>query len=75
MKNKPFILALLVIAVLLFAGFAQTSKPQYEYKFENNISEQKANELGAQGWELVAAPTVISGGMHNVVAYVFKRAR
>lgn len=69
---------LLVIAIVLGSLFsvAWTQRPQqtlWEYKFEYEIREKKANELGAQGWELVAiSPT---GSASSVTEYVFKRAK
>lgn len=71
---------LLLIAVLLLTVIVATAGnyPQqktWEYKIEFNIREKKANELGAQGWELVAVGSAGSGPTSNVTEYVFKRAR
>lgn len=49
---------------------AQPQNIQWEYKFEYNLKEGKANELGAEGWELAAAsPT------GSITAFVFKRQK
>jgi hypothetical protein len=73
MKKKILSAAALVLLVLC-AGFTyQTARSQFEYKFENGVTEKKANELGADGWELVA---VLPAGAGRVVPeYIFKRAR
>lgn len=75
MKNIliTLILALCVVATVGFTQ--QPSRPQWEYKFEYNVSEKKANTLGANGWELVAVGSAGSGITSNVETYVFKRAR
>lgn len=69
MKKNLLIVALL-IGVLFLVGF-QTSKPQYEYKFVNQASEKKANELAALGYELVA----VDSSTENVPTYIFKRTK
>ena len=73
MKNILLTLAL-VIGILFTAG-AQQPRMQWEYKFEYNVSQKKANELGAQGWELVTASSTGSGTASNVETFVFKRAK
>lgn len=53
-------LLIIVIAVLLLAGWT-LQKPSWEYM--STTKEKQLNELGAQGWELVAAsPLITSGG-------------
>lgn len=48
----------------------------WEYKFEYSASEKKANELGLQGWELVAIQSPSTAGFgNNIPTYVFKRER
>lgn len=73
MKNKLLLLILLLAVLTLGARF---STPTYEYKFETSISEKKANELGAQGWELVAVDSRSGGGtVVSITTFVFKRAK
>ena len=75
MKNRLLLVAILIVTILC-AGFVfqNSTKPsQYEYKFEYAASEKKANELAAQGWELVAIES--PGANHPVATYVFKRAK
>lgn len=69
---KQILLTLaLVLSVLTVGAATQQPKPQqWEYKIEWNINEKKANELGSQGWELVAVDT-----QSNVQEYAFKRAK
>lgn len=77
MKNKIYI-ALLVVLVLCFGSYVTKSAPApvtYEYKFDFNTSEKKANELGSQGWDLVAVQSTGPGLGNNVPTYVFKRAK
>ena len=70
---------LLIVSIcLLFLSAVAFSRPTsatYEYKFEYKMSERKANELGAQGWELAAIESTGPGISNNVPTYVFKRAR
>jgi hypothetical protein len=70
MKHKILIITL-IIGVLLTTAWTQ-SRTQWEYKFENRVSENKANDLGAEGWELVA---IHSTGSSIVSTYVFKRPK
>jgi hypothetical protein len=74
MKHKTFLLIALCLIVLLVAGFT-LQKTQWEYKFEYNLSEKKANALGAEGWELVTASSTGSGPTSNVETFVFKRPK
>ena len=69
---------LLFILCLCITAFAQTNNSahqSFEYKIEYKLSEKKANELGAQGWELVAMGSTGSGSSSNIIEYVFKRAK
>lgn len=72
---RRYLLIITLLAGLLFTT-AWTQRPQqtlWEYKFEYEIREKKANELGVQGWELVAiSPT---SGTSSVTEYVFKRPK
>ena len=69
----------LIIAVSVLVAFSQTPKPNlviWEYKFEFQCTEKKANQLGAEGWELVAIqPPSNVGISNNISTYVFKRAK
>lgn len=70
---------LIVSICLLFLSAGAFSAPApvtYEYKFEYKMNEKKANELGAQGWELAAIESTSNAGIaNNVPTYVFKRQR
>lgn len=71
MKHKTLLALALILSILSISAATQQPKPQqWEYKFEWNIKEKKANELGAQGWELVSVNTIT-----NVQEYAFKRAK
>ena len=72
MRKKLYTVA--AAALLLCAlGFTQSNRPAWEYKFEHAPSEKKANELGGQGWELVA---IQSTGPNIIVpTYVFRRQK
>ncbi|MGI8554966.1 MAG: hypothetical protein ACR2LT_01215 [Pyrinomonadaceae bacterium] len=67
------LIASLSIIVLAQTGASNTPPKVFEYKYENRPSEEKANELGTVGWELVA----IQGATdHNFNAtYVFKQEK
>lgn len=64
------ILITLVLTIGLLFTVAAQPRTAWEYKVEWNASEKKANELGAQGWELIAVDT-----HSNVQSFVFKRAK
>jgi hypothetical protein len=75
MKKTLPIIALVLLSLVSIA-WVQSSKPvQWEYKFDFNTSEKKANELGAQGWELVAIQSTGPGVGHNVSTYAFRRVK
>lgn len=60
-------LLIIVVAVLLLAGWTFQGKPALEYKVVFSPTEKKINETASQGWELVAIDTYQN--------YVFKRAK
>lgn len=68
-------LLIIVIAVLLLTGWTLQSKPTFEYKTEYLPTDGKLNQLGSDGWELVAIGAKGGGGTFNALAYVFKRAK
>lgn len=75
MKNKITV-TLLILACLFVVGWTN-QKPSWEYHIEyhGTISEKKLNQLGSEGWDLIATETVIKNGDTNVTAFYFKRAR
>lgn len=72
---KNILITLMLTLGLLFTVAAQQPRTNWEYKFEFNLSEKKANSLGAEGWELVTASSAGSGLASNVETFVFKRAK
>lgn len=74
MKNKPTIVALILI-VLIAGGWIWQANPkqQFEYKIEYSMNEKKLNQMASQGWELVAVSPDAQTG--NVTGYYFKRAK
>ncbi len=84
MKNKIY-LSLVLVAVLClvgWTGFAQKSSPArqtWEYKeFRSPVGEKELNELGAQGWELVAVLenlSISAGSGYGRPTYYLKRAK
>ena len=73
MKNLILFLVL-CLSVLSISAIAQPRKT-WEYKFQYNVSEKKANDLGEQGWELVTIGALGSGLTSNVETFVFKRQK
>lgn len=73
---KRILLSLtLVLSILTIAWANQQPKTQqWEYKLEFKISEKKANELAAQGWELVGAGSENAGPV-SVSFLMFKRPK
>lgn len=72
---RNILITLLLTVGILFTVAAQQPRTQWEYKFEFNISQKKANALGAEGWELVTASSSGSGPTSNVETFVFKRSK
>jgi len=80
--KKSIYLPMLIIALLCivaWAGQAQRQQPMrvvWEYKFVvNSLDEQRLNELGAQGWELVQFDPGVRGGGSTNESYIFKRSK
>lgn len=76
---KHHLIALtIIVGIVITSAFAQQSKPsspQWEYKLEFKLNEKRANELGAQGWELAGIESPSTGIGNNVPTYVFKRPK
>lgn len=62
------------LALLVGVSASQPQRPNYEYKFEYKISQGKANELSAQGWEFVTVGTD-QAGSSTVSFMVFRRTK
>jgi len=64
LMNKKIIFSLMLVIILAFVAvvaFGQSSQNvRWEYAFITRSSQSAANELGAQGWELVAVDTAVS---------------
>jgi hypothetical protein len=75
MKTTLLIISLLICLLCVGATYQSAAPRQFEYKFEFNPSEKKANELGALGWELVAIQSTGPGTGNNIPTYVFRRVK
>jgi hypothetical protein len=77
--NKVILLMLVVVVVsVLTLGQATKEKSlptQWEYKFDFSATERRANDLGGQGWELVAIQSTGPGPGNDVATYVYKRQK
>lgn len=76
-SRGSWILSLFAVAVLIIVGWtvygqkqSATHKTMWEYKILGGVSEAQLNELGSEGWELVAV-----GVNNNGVAHYLKRAK
>ena len=74
MNKKTLLIALALVVLFASAWTFQPKPQQWEYKFVYNAPEKKANELGAQGWELVGAAAENSS-TGSATLYLFKRAK
>jgi hypothetical protein len=72
MKHTLLLTALFLVC-LVAAGFQIRSVQKWEYKVEYNASENKLNQLGAEGWELVGASPEASTS--NITGFYFKRQK
>lgn len=73
MKRILITLAL-VCSILSISAITQQPKTQWEYKFDYKCYEKGANEMGAQGWEIVSSTM---NTYSNVITQmcVYKRAK
>lgn len=78
MKSKLTIIALLIaLCVSLYfvrPGVHAAPAQAWEYKFQYQCDEKKANNLAADGWELVNM-TASGSGMTTAVNCAFKRPK
>jgi hypothetical protein len=79
MKQKTYVV-LLVIVLLCSIGWTGYSQQKRDSKttweFTSVSSEKEANELGAQGWDLVTVSTGARDGNGNgIEVFHLKRAR
>lgn len=76
MKKNLLIIAL---AVLFLVGWtAQSTRVSWEYRVVNSnkgTPPKDINELGIEGWELVAIRNPIFDGNSLNAEYIFKRAK
>jgi len=76
MKKFIAVLLLLLVCLLSLSAMPQVKPRVWEYKFEILVNEKRANQLGAEGWELAAIDsTSTAGGTGYVSTYVFKRPK
>lgn len=71
------VLALVVTDIQPSATLAK-AQPQWEYKVVYRVlgfEEKNFNELGADGWEFVAAETNSINGNSSRARYIFKRLK
>ena len=79
MKHRLIIIALLLALCvsLYFVGsksYAAPAPQTWEYKFQYQCDEKKANNLAADGWELVNM-TASGSGMTTAINCAFKRPK
>ena len=59
MKSRISILVTLGFLMLLVVGWTiygqqkSSTRPAWEYRYENNLTAEQVNTLGADGWEMV----------------------
>jgi hypothetical protein len=63
--------ALLLVALL---AFIQPATPR-QWEYTSTTSEKKLNEMGLQGWELVATTSYYYQGAGEQKTFYFKRAK
>jgi hypothetical protein len=67
--------ASVLLAICLFTLSASPQQPKgWEYKFQYQCDEKKANKLADEGWELVNM-TTSGSGMTTAVNCAFKRPK
>jgi len=72
---KKIIAASALLVICLFTLSASPQQPKgWEYKFQFQCDEKKANTLAAEGWELVNM-TASGSGMTTAINCAFKRPK
>lgn len=72
---KKTVVASVLLAICLFTLSASPQPPKgWEYKFQYQCDEKKANQLADEGWELVNM-TASGSGMTTAINCAFKRAK
>jgi hypothetical protein len=79
MKQKAYLLVV-VLAILCAMGWTGYSQQKREsrttWEFTNAVSVKEANELGAQGWDLVTVNSEAHDGNGNgIPVFYLKRAK
>lgn len=78
-EKSTSLICLALICLLITAWTTQKSSTatQWEYKVSGklDIKEEDLNQLGSQGWDLVAIDQRILNGSDYTVVYIFKRPR
>lgn len=75
MKTLSIFIVLFAICAITIGGTIQSQPKVWEYKFIFEANEKRANQLGQDGWELIAIQSTGPGLGNNVPTYVFKRAK
>lgn len=76
--RKTLLITLALVAVLFLAGWTFQTRVHWEYKVVNSnkgTPPKELNDLGAEGWELIAVRNPIFGGNSLNAEYIFKRVR
>jgi Domain of unknown function (DUF4177) len=73
MRTK-LLCVLTLICVVTLSATPQSKPAQWEYKFQYQCDEKKANALASEGWELVNM-TASGSGMTTSINCAFKRPK
>ena len=74
MRTKLLAVALLLCCLVVGLGSTvQRENKQWEYRTEESFTNENANQLGLQGWELVTAVPI--SNVPYQLRYIYKRAR
>jgi hypothetical protein len=74
MTTKMILAFLALVCAVCVSAVPQSKPVQWEYKFQYQCDEKKANNLAAEGWELVNM-TASGSGTSTAVNCAFKRAK
>jgi hypothetical protein len=74
MKTKLTLAILALLCAITLSAKPQSQLTRWEYKFQFQCDEKKANVLAAEGWELVNM-TASGSGMTTAVNCAFKRPK
>jgi len=75
MKTKLTLVGLALVCAFTLSAKPQSKSQAWEYKFQYQCDEKKANNVAAEGWELVTMTHTGSTSLSVSTVCAFKRPK